>query len=102
MVMRRSATRLLIVTLMGFLLALPGAVSAVAESAAGAQPPPTTEPVPPATTAPSGPELDEQETEADRAERNRKLVMGGASVVLVGAVVWGRSIRRKRRKAADG
>ncbi len=99
--MRRSATRLLIVTLMGFLLALPGAVSAVAESAAGAQPP-TTEPVPPATTAPSGPELDEQETEADRAERNRKLVMGGASVVLVGAVVWGRSIRRKRRKAADG
>jgi hypothetical protein len=74
----------------------------MAESAAGAQPPPTTEPVPPTTTAPVGPELDEQETEADRAERNRKLVMGGVSVVLVAAVVWGRSIRRKRRKAADG
>lgn len=101
--MRRSATRLLIVTLMGFLLALPGAASAMAESAAGVQPPPpATEPVPPTTTAPAGPELEEQDTEADRAERNRKLVMGGLSVVLVGAVVWGRSIRRKRRKAADG
>lgn len=82
-------------------MALPGAASAVAESAGGVQPPPTTEPVPPTTSAPSGPELDDQETEADRAERNRKLVMGGASVVLVGAVIWGRSIRRKRRKVAD-
>jgi len=100
--MRRSATRLLIVTLMGFLLALPGVASAMAESAADVQAPITTEPVPPTTTAPVGPELDQQETEADRAERNRKLVMGGVSVVLVAVVVWGRSIRRKRRKAADG
>ena len=102
----RSAVRLLIVTLVGLVLALlPG--HAVAEShpsdreyglVAGYQPaPPPTGP----STAPSAPtvELDPAETEADRAESRRKIVMGVASVVLIGAVIWGRSIRRKRAKS---
>lgn len=101
----RSAVRLLLVTLVGLVLALLP-VQAVAEShpsdreyglVAGQQPAPPTGP----STAPSAPtvELDPAETEADRAESRRKLVMGVASVVLIGAVIWGRGIRRKRAKA---
>ncbi|GAB1508676.1 hypothetical protein [Actinophytocola sp. KF-1] len=101
----RSAVRLLVVTLMGLLVALLP-VHAVADSypsdreyglVAGLQPtPPPTGP----STATSAPtvELDPAETEADRAESRRKIVMGVASVVLVGIVIWGRSIRRKRAK----
>jgi len=82
-------------------------VHAVAEShpsdreyglVAGQQPaPPPTGP----STATSAPtvELDPAETEADQAETRRKLVMGVASVVLIGIVIWGRSIRRKKAKA---
>jgi hypothetical protein len=102
----RSAVRLLVVTLMGFALALLP-VHALAEShpsdreyglVAAQQPaPPSTGPTT-ATTAPTV-ELDPVETEADRAESRRKLVMGVASVVLVGIVIWGRSIRRKKAKA---
>lgn len=102
----RSATRLLVVTLMGLVVAL-FPVHAVGESypadreygiVAGQQPaPPPTGP----STAPTAPtvDLDPAETEEDRRESRRKLVMGILSVVLVGAVIWGRSIRRKRAKA---
>jgi hypothetical protein len=102
----RSAARLLVVALFGVLLALLP-VHAIAEShpsdreyglVAGQQPtPPPTGP----STAPTAPtvDLDPAETEDDRAETRRKLVMGIASVVLVGIVIWGRSIRRKRAKA---
>jgi hypothetical protein len=101
----RSAVRLLVVTLMGLVVALLP-VHAVADSypsdreyglVAGLQPtPPPTGP----STAPSAPtvELDPAETEADRAESRRKIVMGVASVLLVGMVIWGRSIRRKKAK----
>lgn len=101
----RSAIRLLVVTLLGLIVALLP-VHAVADSypsdreyglVAGQQPtPPPTGP----STAPSAPtvELDPAETEADRAESRRKIVMGVASVVLVGVVIWGRSIRRKKAK----
>lgn len=101
----RSAIRLLVVTLLGLIVALLP-VHAVADSypsdreyglVAGQQPtPPTTGP----STAPSAPtvELDPAETEADKAESRRKIVMGVASVVLVGIVIWGRSIRRKKAK----
>jgi hypothetical protein len=101
----RSAIRLLVVTLLGLIVALLP-VHAVADSypsdreyglVAGQQPtPPPTGP----STAPSAPtvELDPAETEADRAESRRKIVMGVASVVLVGIVIWGRSIRRKKAK----
>jgi hypothetical protein len=102
----RSAVRLLVVTLMGLVVALLP-VHAVAEShpsnreyglVAGQQPPPpSTGP----STAPSAPtvELDPAETESDRAESRRKIVMGVASALLVGIVIWGRSIRRKKAKA---
>ncbi len=102
----RSAVRLLVVSLTGLVVALLP-VHAVAEShpsnreyglVAGHQPaPPPTGP----STAPSAPtvELDPAETEADRAESRRKIVMGVASVLLIGVVIWGRSIRRKRAKA---
>ena len=101
----RSAVRLLVVTLLGLVVALLP-VHAVADSypsdreyglVAGQQPtPPPTGP----STAPSAPtvELDPAETEADRAESRRKIVMGVASVLLVGLVIWGRSIRRKKAK----
>ena len=98
----RSAVRLLVVPLLGLLVALLP-VHAVADSypsdreyglVAGQQPtPPPTGP----STAPTV-ELDPAETEADRAESRRKIVMGVASVLLVGMVIWGRSIRRKKAK----
>jgi hypothetical protein len=102
----RSAVRLLVVTLVGLVLALLP-VHAVAESnpsdrefglVAGQQPaPPPSGP----STAPSAPtvELDPAETEEDRAESRRKIVMGVVSVLLIGIVIWGRGIRRKRAKA---
>jgi hypothetical protein len=102
----RSAIRLLVVTLTGLVVALLP-VHAVAEShhsdreyglVAGQQPaPPSTGP----STAPSAPtvELDPAETESDRDESRRKIVMGVASALLIGIVIWGRSIRRKRAKA---
>jgi hypothetical protein len=99
----RSATRLLVVTLTGFIVALLP-VHAFAESqpsnrdyglVAGQQPtPPPTGP----STAPTV-DLDPAESEADRQEQRRKIVMGVTSVVLVGIVIWGRSIRRKKAKA---
>jgi hypothetical protein len=102
----RSALRLLVVTLAGLVLALLP-VHALADShaadreyglAAAAQ-----QPAPPPTGSSTGTnaptvELDPAETEADRAESRRKIVMGVLSVVLVGIVIWGRSIRRKKAK----
>jgi hypothetical protein len=102
----RSAIRLLVVTLTGLIVALLP-VHAFAESqpsnreyglVAGQQPtPPPTGP----STATSAPtvELDPAESEADRQESRNKLIMGITSAVLVGIVIWGRSIRRKKAKA---
>jgi hypothetical protein len=102
----RSATRLLVVTLTGLIVALLP-VHAFAESqppnreyglVAGQQPtPPPTGPTA-ATSAPTI-DLDPAEQEAKKAEQRRKLVMGITSVVLVGIVIWGRSIKRKKAKA---
>jgi hypothetical protein len=101
----RSATRLMIIAVLGLFLAFP-AVSAVADPVervgddeavqTTTAPPPST-----ATTAPKV-DLDKPETEADQAESRRKLIMGVTSVVLLGIVIWGRSVKRKRRKAAEG
>ncbi len=102
----RSAIRLLVVTLTGLIVALLP-VHAFAEPqlsnreyglVAGQQPtPPPTGP----STATSAPtvELDPADTEADRQESRNKLIMGITSAVLVGIVIWGRSIRRKKAKA---
>jgi hypothetical protein len=102
----RSASRLLVVTLTGLILALLP-VHAFAEShpsnreyglVAGQQPTPPPPGPTTATTAPSI-ELTPAETEEKQAEQRRKLVMGITSVVLVGIVIWGRSIKRKKAKA---
>jgi hypothetical protein len=102
----RSALRLLVVTLTGLLVALLP-VHAFAESHPAnreyglvAEQPPAPPPTGPTTgaTAPTV-DLDPAETEADQKESRRKLVMGITSVVLVGIVIWGRSIRRKKAKA---
>ncbi len=102
----RSAIRLLVVTLTGLIVALLP-VHAFAESqpsnreyglVAGQQPtPPPTGPTT-ATTAPSV-ELDKPDPAEKKAEQRRKIVMGVTSVVLVGIVIWGRSVKRKKAKA---
>lgn len=98
----RGAARLLVVTLLGVVVVLATApVVVVAEPEEGVVAQQTTTPAPPPTSAPSV-ELDQPETEADRSERNRKLVMGITSIVLVGLVIWGRSVRRKRKKKSEG
>ena len=103
----RRAPRLMIIALLGLFLALP-VVASVSELPAAAQTvdrlvaQPTSAP-PPSTgaSAPAGPKL-QPDTEADQAESKRKLVMGVASVVLIGLVIWGRSVRRKKAKADGG
>lgn len=102
----RSAIRLLVVTITGLIVALLP-VHAFAESqpsnseyglVAGQDPttPPTGQTAP--TTAPTV-DLDQPDTEADKAEQKRKIVMGVTSVVLLGIVIWGRSVKRKKAKA---
>ncbi|HEY0449891.1 hypothetical protein [Actinophytocola sp.] len=98
----RSATRLVIVGLLSLFLALPvGTAAAEPATHVFAEQPTTTAPSAPGATAPSVP-INKPQTEADKAESRRKLVMGVTSVVLVGLVIWGRSVRRKRRKKAEG
>lgn len=101
--MRSATTRLVIVGLLSLFLALP-TVTAVAEEQPEYAVAQATTTAPPATgtTAPAGPKLEPADTEADRAEQRRKIVMGVASVILIGVVIWGRSIRRKRRKKTEG
>lgn len=89
--------RLLIVVLSAMALAFPLAATATAEEESPQVAVATTTTAAPGDTAPSGPEL-KPDTEADKAESRRKLVMGITSVVLVGIVIWGRSVRRKRKK----
>jgi hypothetical protein len=105
----RSASRLVIVALLGLFLAVPATVTALPAAAEPGDslvvqptsPSPAPSPSSPGASAPAGPKL-QPDTEADKAESRRKLIMGAASVVLLGLVIWGRSVRRKRRKAAEG
>ncbi|HET6502328.1 MAG TPA: hypothetical protein VFG87_16355 [Amycolatopsis sp.] len=60
-------------------------------------------PVAQQTPAPPGPRIDPAETAKANAEQTKsKIIVGVIALVLAGLVVWGRSIRRKRRKAAGG
>jgi hypothetical protein len=101
----RSGTRLLVVTLLGLLVALlpaspvyAAAVPSDREYGLVAQQPtgPSTEPSAPTV------DLTPAESEDDRKETRRKLTMGITSVVLIGLVIWGRSVRRKKKKKAEG
>lgn len=99
----RSAARLLVVTLTGIIVALlPVHALAVPNPPAREYGLVAHQPTPPPTgpsTAPTAPtvDLDPAETEEDRRETRNKLVMGIASIVLLGFVIWGRSIRRKKK-----
>jgi len=97
----------MLIALLGLLLALP-VVASVSALPVAAQTtdrlvaqPSSAPPSSPGASAPAGPKL-QPDTEADQAESKRKLVMGVASVVLIGLVIWGRSVRRKKAKAAGG
>ena len=103
----RRAPRLMIIILLGLFLALPAvatvsALPAAAQTADRLVAQPSTAPSSPgATTAPAGPKLT-PDTENDQAESKRKLVLGVTAVILLGIVIWGRSVRRKRKKAETG
>jgi CubicO group peptidase (beta-lactamase class C family) len=72
-------------------LASPVAVTAAAAPVAQQAPAP-----------PPGPHIDPAENEKANAEKTKsKVVVGVIAVVLAGIVVWGRMIRRKRKKDAS-
>ena len=100
----RRAPRLMIIVLLGLFLALPAVATVSALPAAAqsvdrlvAQPTPT--PSSPGASAPAGPKLT-PETENDQSESKRKLVIGVSAVALLAIVIWGRSVRRKRKKTS--
>ena len=102
----RRAPRLMIIVLLGLFLALPAvatvsALPAAARTADRLVEQPTSAPSSPATTAPAGPKLT-PETENDQAKSKQKLIIGVAAAGLLAIVIWGRSVRRKRRKATGG
>lgn len=111
----RSAARLVILALLGFFLALPAPSVASAAPAADdvaddvvvtttkpTAKPPTSSSAPPAGTIGKLNPKQKAQQDAEDAEQHRKLIMGVASVVLLAIVIWGRSVRRKRRKATEG
>jgi hypothetical protein len=53
-----------------------------------------------APDAPTGPDLDQDQADADAKLAKRKLVVGVIALVLLVIVVWGHRVRRKRRKKA--
>jgi hypothetical protein len=60
-------------------------------------------PVAQQATAPPGPRIDPADTAKANAQKTKtKIIVGIIALVLAGIVVWGRSIRRKKRKAAQG
>ncbi|TDP93624.1 hypothetical protein [Labedaea rhizosphaerae] len=107
----RSAARLTSACVLGCLVFLalpaPGALAAarpavvrlVATDAVANDAPATT--TTKAPDAPTGPDLDQDQADADARLAKRKLVIGVVAAVLLFIVVWGHRLRRKRRKKAD-
>jgi hypothetical protein len=94
----------MIIVLLGLFLALPAvatvsALPVAAQTADRLVAQPSTSPSAPGTTAPAGPKL-KPETEDDKAESKRKLIIGGLAAALLVIVFWGRSVRRKGQKAS--
>ncbi|MGW5052843.1 hypothetical protein [Actinokineospora sp. NPDC004072] len=84
---RLLAAALLGVTLLGAVALGPTATAAPAERPVAQQ----------TTTAPPGPTLNPP-TEGDAADSRRKVVFTVTALVLVGLVVYGNRVRRKRAK----
>jgi len=82
-------------------VAVPAAVAQAAPVAVSAGHFAQAGPVAEQTTAPPGPRIDPAENDKANAEKTKsKIVVGVLAVVLAGIVIWGRSIRKKRRKAS--
>lgn len=106
----RGAARLMSACVLGCLVFLalpaPGALAAarpavvrlVATDVANDAPATTTTKAP---DAPTGPDLDQDQADADARLAKRKLVIAVVAAVLLVIVVWGHRLRRKRRKKAD-
>jgi hypothetical protein len=93
--MVRTVSRALLACVFALLFVLPvGAAVAAAPSdvVAAAQP----------SNAPPGPDIPTAPTTQDAATSRNKLVIGVAAVVLLGIVILGHRVRRKRKKDSGG
>lgn len=106
----RGAARLLSACMLGCLVFLalpaPGALAAPRPAAvrlavdAVANDAPATTTTSKAPDAPTGPDLNQDQADADARLAKRKLVIGVVALVLLVIVVWGHRVRSKRRKKA--
>lgn len=111
----RGAARLLSACMLGCLVFLalpaPGALAAPRPAAVGlavgavandavANDAPATTTTSKAPDAPTGPDLNQDQADADARLAKRKLVIGVVALVLLVIVVWGHRVRSKRRKKA--
>jgi hypothetical protein len=79
-----------------FVAVLVGGAPIAAATAPAAPPPALTHQTATANPEP-GPTLDPQ-TEADARKDRSRLVVAGSAALLLGLVLWGRHLRKKRRK----
>ncbi|MTD59362.1 hypothetical protein [Amycolatopsis pithecellobii] len=94
--------RVLAALMLGVLLSFTApTVLAVAAPAAVSAPAPAVQPV--VTQAQPGPVIDPADNARANAQKTKsKIVVGVVAAVLLGIVLWGRSIRgKKRKKSAD-
>ena len=102
----RSAARLMSAGMLACLVFLalpaPGALAAPRPSVVRlvANDAPATTTTSKAPDAPNGPDLDQDQADADAQLAKRKLVIGVVALVLLVIVVWGHRVRSKRRKKA--
>ena len=102
----RSAAKLLTACLLACLaflvLPAPGALAQPRPSVVRlvANDAPATTTTSKAPDAPTGPDLDQDQADADAKLAHRKLVIGAITLVLLVIVVWGHRVRSKRRKKA--
>ena len=99
-------TRLLVAAVLGLLVLVPGVAAAQELSAPPAAvavhaAPTTTAPPAGTQTTQPGVRIDQQQQEADAKQNQRKLVLGVISIVLVGIVLLGHSVRAKRKKKTE-
>ena len=95
----------LVGVMLGLLVALaaPTAVAVAAPTAASVERVAQAGPVAEQTTAPPGPRIDPADNERANAEKTKsKIVVGVVAALLLVIVLWGRSVRKKRRtKSSD-
>ncbi|NKQ58253.1 hypothetical protein HFP15_35920 [Amycolatopsis sp. K13G38] len=96
-----TKVRAVLAGLMLGMLVVVAAPTAVAVAAPAAVVSVRTGPVAEQTTAPPGPRIDPADNAKANAQKTKsKIVVGVIAALLAVIVVWGRSIRKKRRKAS--